>query len=201
MYLTGLITSIWTKYKGEKLIGATSSTTTLPVYATYTTGSNNLTVFVINKKTTSRTVDISLQNYTAPTSAQTWKLKGTGPDDTHPTFTQTDPITITNNVIHATLDPVSLTIFTLNASSPPNTSTKAPTATNIQTRTPTLTPVCINAPRGDANCDGKIDGVDYVAWLSHYNQLTSNGPKDGDFNKDTKVDGIDFVIWFTNYGT
>jgi hypothetical protein len=54
---------------------------------------------------------------------------------------------------------------------------------------------------GDANGDGKVDGIDYVIWLNHYNQATINGPKDGDFNNDGKVDGIDYVIWLTNYGT
>ena len=52
---------------------------------------------------------------------------------------------------------------------------------------------------GDADSDGKVDGVDYVIWLNHYDQITGNGASDGDFNGDGKVDGIDYVIWLNNY--
>ncbi len=68
----------------------------------------------------------------------------------------------------------------------------SPTASNAAS--PTLT-----ALPGDANGDGKVDGIDFVAWLSHYNQTTSNGASWGDFNRDGKVDGIDFVVWLNNY--
>jgi hypothetical protein len=54
--------------------------------------------------------------------------------------------------------------------------------------------------QGDANGDGKVDGIDFVAWLNHYNQNTANGARDGDFNLSGKVDGVDFVIWLNNYG-
>jgi hypothetical protein len=53
---------------------------------------------------------------------------------------------------------------------------------------------------GDANCDGKVDGIDFAIWLSSYGQSTSQGSSVGDFNNDGKVDGIDFVIWLSNYG-
>jgi beta-mannanase len=60
-----------------------------------------------------------------------------------------------------------------------------------------------NIPKsGDANGDGKVDGVDYIAWLNHYNPtlVQSGGRSIGDFNSDTKVDGPDYVIWLNNYG-
>ncbi len=53
---------------------------------------------------------------------------------------------------------------------------------------------------GDANCDGKVDGIDFVIWLQHYNQTSTRGPAAGDFNTDGKIDGIDFTIWLSNYG-
>jgi hypothetical protein len=52
---------------------------------------------------------------------------------------------------------------------------------------------------GDANGDSKIDGIDYVIWVNHYNQSVS-GSINGDFNQNGMVDGIDYVIWLTNYG-
>ena len=61
---------------------------------------------------------------------------------------------------------------------------------------PTATPIPIP---GDANSDGRVDGVDYVIWLSHFNQNTGNGARDGDFNNDRVTNGADYVIWITNY--
>lgn len=52
---------------------------------------------------------------------------------------------------------------------------------------------------GDANGDGKVDGIDFVSWINHYGQNVS-GASNGDFNNDGAVDGIDYVVWFSNYG-
>lgn len=68
----------------------------------------------------------------------------------------------------------------------------------VPTATGAVTPTGSNIP-GDANGDGKVDGIDFVAWLSHYNQTTTNGPSWGDYNRDGKVDGIDYTVWLFNY--
>lgn len=52
---------------------------------------------------------------------------------------------------------------------------------------------------GDANGDGRVDGIDYVVWYNHYNQSVS-GASSGDFNNSGRVDGVDYVIWLNNYG-
>jgi|SRR3989344_5834367 len=56
-----------------------------------------------------------------------------------------------------------------------------------------------NVP-GDANGDGKVDLIDYVAFYNNYGRTTQNGAQDADFNFDTKVDLIDYVVWWANYG-
>ncbi len=76
--------------------------------------------------------------------------------------------------------------------------TATPTRINTSTPRPTVTLPPGSLP-GDANGDGKVDGIDLVIWMSHYGQTTS-GVSNGDFNNDGKVDGVDYVIWFTNYG-
>jgi len=53
---------------------------------------------------------------------------------------------------------------------------------------------------GDANSDGKVDGLDYVIWRNHYNQQVT-GAVMGDFNNNGLVDGLDYVIWRNNYGS
>ncbi|OGG02225.1 hypothetical protein A2W14_02530 [Candidatus Gottesmanbacteria bacterium RBG_16_37_8] len=52
---------------------------------------------------------------------------------------------------------------------------------------------------GDANGDGKVDGLDYVIWLNNYNKTVTNGAASGDFDINGKVDGLDYVIWLNNY--
>ena len=50
---------------------------------------------------------------------------------------------------------------------------------------------------GDANDDGIVDGLDYVAWSNHYNQ--PGGLAEGDFTDNGFVDGLDYVVWSNNY--
>lgn len=76
--------------------------------------------------------------------------------------------------------------------------------------TPTITPTaepipeCPRKGQGDANCDGVIDGVDYVIWLN--SQCVAIPPQvcadiKADFNFDTKINDDDYKIWFNNRGT
>jgi hypothetical protein len=58
--------------------------------------------------------------------------------------------------------------------------------------------VTVLAP-GDFNGDGRVDGVDFLIWQSHY-PTTSGGTCDhGDANGDGKVDGVDFLVWQSHY--
>lgn len=69
----------------------------------------------------------------------------------------------------------------------------------VQTNTPAPTATPAPLP-GDANGDGKVDGLDYVRWLNNYNRTTTAGASAGDFNGDGEVDGLDYVRWLNNYG-
>lgn len=51
---------------------------------------------------------------------------------------------------------------------------------------------------GDANLDGLVDGVDYVAWADHFLQ-TGQTWRNGDFNGDGIVNGVDYTIWADHY--
>jgi hypothetical protein len=52
---------------------------------------------------------------------------------------------------------------------------------------------------GDFNGDGKVDGVDFLIWQSHYPTSSGGTPDGGDANGDGKVDGVDFLVWQSNY--
>lgn len=85
---------------------------------------------------------------------------------------------------------------------PPKSSTIQQPTIQPSIINPTLTavptPVCNLGNKGDANCDKKIDGADYVIWLNHYSQNVY-GSQHGDFNTDSIVDGKDYIIWLNNY--
>jgi hypothetical protein len=51
----------------------------------------------------------------------------------------------------------------------------------------------------DFNGDGKVDGVDFLIWQSHYPTASGGTPDGGDANGDGKVDGVDFLIWQSHY--
>lgn len=80
--------------------------------------------------------------------------------------------------------------------------TSSPTVqpTVVPTFTPSPMPSATGALRpGDANGDGKVDGLDYVVWLGNYGANIAGGAIIGDFNEDQHVDGLDYVIWLNNY--
>src|SRR5215204_2830112 len=52
---------------------------------------------------------------------------------------------------------------------------------------------------GDANRDGHVDGLDFMAWLLHYGESVSD-ILNGDFSLDGRVDGVDYTLWLSNYG-
>ena len=50
---------------------------------------------------------------------------------------------------------------------------------------------------GDANLDGSVDGVDFIAW--NMNKFTNTAAWcSGDFTADGSVDGVDFIAWNMN---
>lgn len=87
---------------------------------------------------------------------------------------------------------------------PPTATPIPPTATPIPpTAAPTSNP-CPRKSQGDANCDGKVDGIDYSLWLNNQcnpgvGQTCAN--LKADFNADGKVNDDDYKIWFTNRGS
>jgi hypothetical protein len=82
---------------------------------------------------------------------------------------------------------------------PPATPTRPPNATATRTPTGGPTGTCPGGGvPGDSNGDGKVDGIDFTAWLNHYNQ-SFRCANNGDYNNSGFVDGVDFTIWLNNY--
>lgn len=93
---------------------------------------------------------------------------------------------------------------------PPPTAVPLPTATPAPTSTPapTVPPGGNNScpvtkGKGDANCDGVIDLIDYSIWLNnqcHPGSGQSCGDLRADFNGDGNVDDADYTIWQAHFG-
>ena len=93
----------------------------------------------------------------------------------------------------------------------PTSTPKPPTSTpKPPTSTPTK-PACVQCPAGNpaqgtgnANCDGKVDLLDFALWLSGYRQALGGGVSQDlkakvDFNCDGRIDLTDFSRWLGTY--
>lgn len=78
------------------------------------------------------------------------------------------------------------------------TNTPTPTRTLTPTRTPTPTLSCSKKSEGDADCDGKINSLDFDIWKNEFLKNETNTSA-ADFNNDGKTDLIDFEIWRKNW--
>lgn len=94
------------------MVSATS-TTKVRSFASYKASSGELNIFLINKETTSQSTTITLANYLQGVSGSRWELKGTGPSDTSPTWTQTAPVSPSGTSLAVTLPPNSVTLIKL----------------------------------------------------------------------------------------
>jgi|GEM_PF-1862937 len=70
----------------------------------------------------------------------------------------------------------------------------------VPSTTPNPSSTSVPKP-GDANGDGRVDGLDYVIWVDNYGMSSGVNSSNGDFNGDGRVDGLDYVIWVDNYGS
>lgn len=52
---------------------------------------------------------------------------------------------------------------------------------------------------GDANLDGKVNGIDFNLMATNLNKTVTDGWDEGDFNYDGKVNGNDFVLLAENF--
>lgn len=91
------------------------------------------------------------------------------------------------------------------APTPTRTPTPAPTPTGgvSPTQVPTVTSVPTASPgaspRGDANCDGRVDDTDYLIWRDYYGRDPRGCPNDADFDDDGDVDLVDYSWWVNSY--
>ncbi|MEN9328765.1 MAG: Dockerin type domain, partial [Candidatus Parcubacteria bacterium] len=87
---------------------------------------------------------------------------------------------------------------------PPANPSPTVTITGEPTQTPTpegptstIPPTCPLHSKGDANCDGQVDFIDFEIWRQE--SMGEENTKNADFNGDVAVDFVDFEIWRQGY--
>ncbi len=112
---SGAAISLLFKNVHDKMVG-TTSTTSVKTFASYNSTTKALTVFLLNKSQSASATNLSIPNYNANSSVERWVYKGTGVTDINPKYTQQSGISTNNNAINLTLDPASITVLKLTAS-------------------------------------------------------------------------------------
>jgi alpha-L-arabinofuranosidase len=107
---TGRSVAIWGEFLKERLV-ASSSTAMIRSYTTYSPSTGKLTIFLINKDTTSRETSVTINNAGGDFLADTWVFSGQGASDLYPTWTQQSARRSTGTLISTILAPVSITVL------------------------------------------------------------------------------------------
>lgn len=94
----GLALSIWGNNLLDKMVTA-SSTTKIKSFATYKPSASQLNIFIINKETSGRKINLSLLNFPANAKGDKWVFKGTGPTDINPTWFKATDVSVTGNTL------------------------------------------------------------------------------------------------------
>lgn len=109
---TGQALAIWSQFLRSTMV-ATTSTTSVRSYASYDPAGQNLSVFLINKDTTARAATVTLRNYVTGATGSRWSLRGTGPNDPAPVWSNLREVTLAGDSLQLVLDPVSVTAVSL----------------------------------------------------------------------------------------
>jgi alpha-N-arabinofuranosidase len=107
---TGRVTAIWGQFLKEKLV-ASSSTSKVRTYSTYSPSTGRLTVFLINKDSQSRPVSLTVANAAQNFVFDTWVFTGNGPQDVYPTWTAHGQSGNAGTAFSLALAPVSVTVL------------------------------------------------------------------------------------------
>ena len=97
----------------------------------------------------------------------------------------------------STITPTELPTPTAQATIKPSDS-PSPSRSASPTNSPSFVPTPVPTP-GDANEDGKVNGLDYLIWLGSLVPQDDSIDLRADFNSDEAVDGIDYVLWRKNF--
>jgi alpha-L-arabinofuranosidase len=115
----GLSLSIWGNYLLKEMVSVNNSSP-LRNFAVYDKATNKLNVFILNKETSSQSVNLQLDNYISSSKVKITEFRGTGPSDVKPVLVFKDSLSLYSNSMSFTVPAPSITIleFSPQTSSP-----------------------------------------------------------------------------------
>lgn len=109
---TGLAIAMWGQHLKADMVEATG-TDTIRAFASYDPGTQELSVFTINKERERQEVELDLRGYTAACEGTRFVLTGTDSEDQAPTITQAEELTGRDGRLCLALEPVSVSAVEL----------------------------------------------------------------------------------------
>ncbi len=127
----GISHSIWGKFlTGGNMVQA-SGNTQIRTFANHNPITNKLNLFIINKETSTQSVNLSINGFASNATGAKWEFKGSGISSVSPTFQQNGTVTANANTISLSLPATSITVLEL---SDPGSATLAPPTASDQSR-------------------------------------------------------------------
>jgi len=112
----GIAQQVWGKNLLQTMVATTSSDAQVKVYASYDTSTQNLNIFLLNKDTASKNINLALDNYVTNYGGSKFVFSGTSTEDKFPAFSWAGSISNPAAVTSLTLAPASVTVLNLLAS-------------------------------------------------------------------------------------
>lgn len=110
---TGKAVGIWGSGLLSTMVSATSSNTFLKTYASYDAAEKKLNIFILNKDTQSKKVNVKLENYIPEFTGSKWEFSGASVSDKFPTLERIDSVYSLSDIDTLTVAPTSVTVITL----------------------------------------------------------------------------------------
>lgn len=105
----GRAVAIWGQVLGDQLVEVRAAEP-IRAYASYTSTTRRLAILLLNKDTVEHRVDLRMNKYQARSKAESWVFTGSGPTDTHPTWTRKENISVDGQQVGMGLAPLSVTV-------------------------------------------------------------------------------------------
>jgi len=115
--------ALWHQFLKDDLVQTSNGDRAIVSYAAYDDDTGELNVFVINKETSAKNVNVSISSKNTYGSAEVWQYKGADEWDENPTLGQVGSANVSSNLIEYTLPSTSITVFKLALSTSANAST------------------------------------------------------------------------------
>ncbi len=110
---TGKALAIWSQFLGEQMVQV-SEPNRMRTFATYSPGSGQLAVCMINKDVTAREVSVTVKGMKSPVPrVKAWRWRGHGHDDRAPAWEGPEETALKDGRVHMSLPADSLTVIEL----------------------------------------------------------------------------------------